>query len=489
MNLSPGTIIGDKYRLIRRLAVGGQGAVWVAVHVQLQSEVAVKFLDLSQSNAETARMRFEREARAAARIRHQHIVPVIDVGEHENTPYLVMELCEGENLDKRLKSVKHLDTDTTAHLLNQIARGLRRMHEAGFVHRDLKPSNIFLAKTDEGEIIKILDFGIVKETNPLISDGTKTGEFMGSVYYVSPEQIKDAKTADFRSDLWSLGVILYRALTGKLPFPGPAIGTALHQILAGSIEPPTQIEPELPSALDTFFKKALNRNRNERFQSAIEMAEAFARACNARKPQPSMAIPEGSEFPSIEVSVESEISPTPSAPPPETPPTPPLEQRRSNPIMPATPSKASSGTPGHASPLGNLMSTLPLQASHLMNAGFHPRGGTQKLPNSAQALAEHHPSQNSAKPDRDMPAPSSIPFLESAPPPSSLGAQYSGDNAMNISPHSMITKPPSDETITAIAHKNPFSRLPSNTRWVVGGLILGTLFGGLIALVVILIRT
>lgn len=474
MNLSPGIIIGDKYRLMRRLAVGGQGSVWVAVHIQLQAEVAVKFLDLSQSNAETARMRFEREARAAAKIKSPNIVPVIDVGEHEHTPYLVMELCQGENLDKRLKTANRLDPHTTAHILNQIARGLRRMHEAGFVHRDLKPSNIFLAKNDDSEeVVKILDFGIVKETNPIIGDGTKTGEFMGSVFYVSPEQIKDAKTADFRSDLWSLGVIVYRAITGKLPFPGPAIGSALAQILNGPIEPPTQIVPELPSALDIFFKKALNRDKNGRFQSALEMAEAFALACKARRPQVSIAVPEGSEWPALEVKEELD------APPP-----PVIDQQPNNPPRPIPNATASIIHPNAFQPTPNppvaapsLKGTQPLPRPQL----GHPHMGTQKLPPGFPVFADPRPPQSQAHPEQPSAPPASTAYHPTASYPEPANSIENHANS-NIGPGMPVM---TDETITNIARKNPFR---SNTRWVVGGLILGTLFGGLIALVVILLR-
>lgn len=482
MNFAPGTTIGGKYQLVRRLAVGGQGSVWVAKHVQLESEAAIKFLDLSQSNAQAARMRFEREARAAAKIPHQHLVSVIDVGEHEGTPYLIMELFEGENLDHRLKRQKRLDTQSTAHILNQIARGLRRIHEAGFVHRDLKPSNIFLAKNDDGdEVVKILDFGIVKETNPVAGDGTKTGEFMGSVYYVSPEQIKDAKTADLRSDLWSLGVILYRALTGKLPFPGPAIGTALAQILAGPLELPSSIEPELPKALDVFFKKALNRNRNERFQNAIELAEAFAHACNARPPQVSLAVAELSDVEAQQIAQMAEQTPFPlnPAPPP---------RRTSDPKMNAANPIALNPPLGPTNPnesIAHLMATVPLRNAHLVPPPRHFMG-TQKLPPHAQVVADprpHHQTEEDSAPQSAAPI-----AAEPQPPPSYASPISQLGNSIKTPNNPMSFPPGAPSHLEPDLAEHSFRPRPSNTRWVVGGLLLGTLVGGLIALIVLILR-
>src|SRR5262249_15523448 len=162
---------------------------------------------------------------------------------------LVMELLRGEDLGERLKTKGRLTLAETAALVTPIARALRGAHDAGIVHRDLKPSNIFLARIDEEEEVpKILDFGVAKDTSAAQIEGeaTKTGEIIGSPHYMSPEQVRGLKDLDARSDLWALGVIVFRCLTGQLPFPGEAIGAVIGQILADPIPLATSIAPDLP---------------------------------------------------------------------------------------------------------------------------------------------------------------------------------------------------------------------------------------------------
>jgi serine/threonine protein kinase len=288
---APGMIIGGKYRLERKIATGGQGSIWLARHTQLDSEVAVKLMEPNMAASPQARARFEHEAKAAARIRHQNLVHVQDCGVEGDLPYLVMEYCQGEDLGKRLRAQKRLSLEVSTRMFFQIAKGLKKLHEAGYVHRDLKPGNIFLAKNEDGdEIVKLLDFGIIKDIGGLIGEGTKTGEFMGSPHYMSPQQIQSAKTLDARSDLWSMGVVLYRMLTGALPFPAEAIGAVVAQILSFPFKPVTEFVPELPPATDAFFARALARQPDQRFQTVMEMAEAFGQLSNARAPMPSIPV-------------------------------------------------------------------------------------------------------------------------------------------------------------------------------------------------------
>jgi serine/threonine-protein kinase len=281
-------LIAGKYRLERPLATGGMGSVWVGRHAHLETQVAIKFMGSEGAASAIARARFEREAKAAAALRNRHVVHVIDYGLEGDTPYLVMELLTGEDLSKRLHRERRISLQAMSRILTQTARGLRTAHEARVVHRDLKPANIFLAKVEDEdeEIVKILDFGIAKDlsTTPL-GEGTKTGELMGSPHYMSPEQVRGARDIDPRSDLWSLAVITFRALTGRLPFSGDQIGAVIAQILADPIPVATQIAPDLPRSLDTFFTRAFARDRAQRFQTAREMAETFA-ALAAAAPAP-----------------------------------------------------------------------------------------------------------------------------------------------------------------------------------------------------------
>ncbi|AUX44845.1 protein kinase [Sorangium cellulosum] len=281
MDVESGTIVGEKYLLERPLSRGGMGSVWVARHVQLGAPVAIKFMDPEHAASPEFRARFYREARTAANLGSPHVVSVQDYGIQGTVPYLVMELLRGEDLSRRLKRVRRVPLSEAARIALQTGKALRRAHESGLVHRDLKPGNLFLARVDEDEeIVKVLDFGIAKQlTGKLLSDETtKTGELLGSPFYMSPEQARSDKDLDARSDLWSLGVILFRAVTGRLPFEGDVLGAVLSKILVEPIPQPTQIAPDLPANVDAFFVRALARDRAQRFQSAHEMVHAFVAA-------------------------------------------------------------------------------------------------------------------------------------------------------------------------------------------------------------------
>ncbi len=261
MQLEPGAVIGGKYRIERALARGGMGSVWVARHVQLGSTVALKFLDASFATSAGHRMRFEREARSAANLKSPHVVQVMDYGFEADAPYLVMELLEGEDLGQRLHRIGRMSLPDTARVLLQVGKALRKAHDAGIAHRDLKPANLFIARVDDEEVVKVLDFGIAKEQHAAVGDATKTGEIMGSPHYMSPEQVRAEKDLDHRTDIWSMGVILYRMLAGELPFPGDQIGPVLAKILTDPIPQITRVAPDLPPAIDQFFLRALARDK------------------------------------------------------------------------------------------------------------------------------------------------------------------------------------------------------------------------------------
>jgi eukaryotic-like serine/threonine-protein kinase len=270
-------LLRERYRLERPLARGAMGELWVARDLTLDRPVAVKIISAALGDSELSRTRFQREARAAARLRSPHVVPVFDHGEDRGLSFIVMELLEGEGLDARLRRIGRCSLGEAVWLTDQMARGLTVAHEAGVVHRDLKPANLFLARSADEEIVKILDFGIAKLAG---FDGTTTmtGELVGSPFYMSPEQAEGVVELDHRSDLWAVGVILYFALTGRIVFEAPSLALALDRIRAAAVPPPSSILPALPRSLDAFFERALARGLDDRFESARALALAFAEA-------------------------------------------------------------------------------------------------------------------------------------------------------------------------------------------------------------------
>jgi serine/threonine protein kinase len=292
-----GSIIANRYRLLRKLGAGGMGSVWLAHDQSLDRQCAVKLVDPEKAANEEVRVRFEREAKAAAQVRGTNVVDIFDHGIFDGIPFIAMEYLEGEDLGARLDRTGRLDLEQTYEIVGQVARALVRAHAAGIVHRDLKPENIFLVPGDDGEVAKVLDFGIAKhEQYSLAGKTTKTGSFMGTPYYMSPEQAR-GKAIDWRSDLWALGVIVFQCLTGRPPFESEALGELMGMIIYDPIPRMSERNPLLPASLDLWWSKAVAREREERFQSAKELSDAFADATVAAKrmlvpsiaPRPRMA--------------------------------------------------------------------------------------------------------------------------------------------------------------------------------------------------------
>jgi len=323
--LGDGLVIAGKYRLDRALARGGMGSVWVARHLGLDMPVAIKFMDVSMASLDEALVRFEREARLSARIRSPHVVEVLDYGTDLGRPYIVMELLLGEHLGERLRREGRLLLPEAASIVLQVAKALRRAHEASVVHRDLKPANVFLSRVDDDQIVKLLDFGIAKAGwGEDGGDVTKTGVVLGSPSYMSPEQVRGIKYIDHRSDLWSLGVLLFRALTGQMPFQGESNLDVALRIVGEPCPAATSVAPDLPPEVDELVARALARDREDRFQSAREMAAAIVGLTarlglgvevplSSRCPAPRATFESGSDR--APASYRFPVSKTPSAPP------------------------------------------------------------------------------------------------------------------------------------------------------------------------------
>jgi serine/threonine protein kinase len=323
-----GRVIAGKYRLDRPLAQGGMGSLWVARHLQLDTDVAVKLMGSTYADSVDARTRFEREAKSCAQLRSPHVVQVHDYGVEDETPFLVMELLEGEDLGALIRRRGRLTVLEAVRVLVPVCKALRRAHEAGIVHRDIKPSNIYLARTGEEETVKVLDFGVAKvKAIPGSGPDTRAGMLLGSPNYMSPEQVR-SKGVDHRSDLWSVGVVFFQAVTGQLPFPGEEIGDVLVEICTDDIPVASELVPSLDPAVDELLARAMTRDVSQRFQSARELGAALAALSSDYADS---ALVSSSEL----VRVVSSTQPGPSHVVPPIPP--PISTRLKSPPAPVSP--------------------------------------------------------------------------------------------------------------------------------------------------------
>ena len=273
----PGAEIDGRYRLVEPIGQGGMGSVWKAEHLMLGTPVAVKVLSAHAEGDEELRARFLREAKAAATLRGTNVVQLLDFGFDGPTPYIVMELLVGETLSARLKRLGGLDVHYTGWVLDQVSRAIGKAHRLGVLHRDLKPANIFLARDENLEVPKILDFGLAKIAAPPGVTGittTAAGEILGTPFYMSPEQIRGGKRTDHRSDLWALAVIAHECITGKRPFTATALGDLVLCICQDPIPPPSTHGP-VPPGFDAWFARATQRDKDARFRSATEFGDAL----------------------------------------------------------------------------------------------------------------------------------------------------------------------------------------------------------------------
>ncbi|HTQ43545.1 MAG TPA: protein kinase [Polyangiaceae bacterium] len=272
--LREGSLIGSRYRLDRLLGEGGFAVVWAATHAVTRRRVALKLLKESYAADPLVRQRFGREARAASAVRHPNVIAIQDVFEEEGgRPVMVMDLLEGETLGERIRRAGALPLEETAAILLPVVSAVECAHSLGIVHRDLKPDNIFLATdpatADAPVVVKVLDFGIAKltarEGDAARSGGlTRTGALLGTPFYMSPEQIFGDGEVDARSDVWSLGVILYECLAGVRPTQADSFGQVIRIIASDAIVPLEQRKPELPTEVTGIVGKALSFDNEAR---------------------------------------------------------------------------------------------------------------------------------------------------------------------------------------------------------------------------------
>jgi serine/threonine protein kinase len=284
-NARVGTVV-DKYTLIRVLGRGGMGAVYEARHATLARRFAIKFLLPELATNREILRRFENEAKAAGGLEHPNVAAVTDFGRADDgAPYIVMEFLQGEDCAALLKRVGPLPVPRATDIVLQACRGLAVAHRMGIVHRDLKPENLFITDAGDGsDLVKVLDFGIAKLRVSDASVVTGTGATFGTAFYMSPEQARGAGEVDGRTDVWSLGVVLYELLSGRKPFMGEQFLQVIHQIL--SVEPPalTTLRPGLPPGLLAVVERTMAKELPRRVPSALALAEALAPLAGRRAP-------------------------------------------------------------------------------------------------------------------------------------------------------------------------------------------------------------
>jgi serine/threonine-protein kinase len=275
----PGTVLAGKYRIDALIGKGGMGSVWSAVHLGLGQRVAVKLISRRYAASREARHRFDLEAKAVAQLRSRHVVQVYDNGETgDGTPFIVMEYLDGESLDRCLQRMGRIPLSEAVRIVTQVGRALSRAHGLGIIHRDLKPENIFLARSqDEDETVaKVLDFGIAKIKNPETGDsGTRTGAVLGTPLFMSPEQARGLKTVDHRTDVYSLGMVVYTMVTGQTAFSGESFGDILLAICTKPLPPVRELAPWLPPAFDGWLARACAREPGDRYRSIDELVDAL----------------------------------------------------------------------------------------------------------------------------------------------------------------------------------------------------------------------
>jgi serine/threonine-protein kinase len=273
---SPGDTLAGKYQLIRKLGEGGMGVVYEAVHTRIQQRVAIKMLLPEVMELPEVVPRFEREARAAGKLRSDNTARVLDVDLSENgLPYMVMEFLDGTDLGKVLETQGALPVHEAVDYVLQACNAMAEAHAEGVIHRDLKPSNLFLTIAGATRKIKVLDFGISKLENDKEARVTATQAVVGTPLYMSPEQVRSAKHVDARSDIWSLGIILYELVTGRTPFEGSTTAAAAA-ICIDDPPPIGHFRQGVPPDLERAILMALQKEPSARFANVQLLAQAIA---------------------------------------------------------------------------------------------------------------------------------------------------------------------------------------------------------------------
>ncbi len=414
MGIAIGQIIDGKYRVTAQIGEGGMGAVYAGEHLKLHRKVAIKTLHPAVSQDPQVVTRFEREAQAAGRIGNDHILEVFDIGELPGGDrYMVMEFLDGEAMNTRLARLQRLTPQQIYPLVKQMLEGLAAAHAAGIVHRDLKPANVFILREKAGvrDYVKIIDFGISKfKTLGNDASQTRTGTIIGTPAYMSPEQARGLREADARSDIYAVGIIMYEAATGRVPFEGASTNDLLFKIFLNEVPPIASVAPDVDPAFGSLVMKALAKDPNDRFASSDEFVaslDAWARTgsgVHLPKPtDPTNTILEGPRAPRPSgITAPPGMAPTVGA----------WEEART--ASPATQTRTRPRAP-IAAGIGILFLAL-LAGGALYKLGAKPDGGLAAGPQVAGASA----ASAGTSPGARMALPSSA--TVDAPPPATSAA-------------------------------------------------------------------
>ena len=275
LGVALGAVLVGKYRIDAILGQGGMGVVARATHLHLNETVAIKFLRADIAGDDEANQRFLREAHAAWKLKNEHVARVLDVGTLDSgLPYLVMEHLEGVDLDNMLEQSHRIAPALAVEFIVQACEGLSEAHALGIVHRDVKPSNFFVTwRSDGTPLVKLLDFGISKVANTTDVSLTQTQSMLGTPAYMSPEQMRSARTVDARTDVWSLGAVLFELIEGVRPFEAESFSEMCVKV---AVDPPSPFSVPLPPGLDAVVRHCLEKNPDARYGSVAEVAAALA---------------------------------------------------------------------------------------------------------------------------------------------------------------------------------------------------------------------
>ncbi|MGE0784294.1 MAG: protein kinase [Sandaracinaceae bacterium] len=398
--IGPGVVIAEKYRIDRLLGEGGMGSVWVATNLVLEKRVALKVMGDAYSTRSEWKQRFFREGVAASRARHPGIVEVYDAGEHEGAPWMAMELLDGESLRERLERQRRLAPEEAVRIVTEALDALGAVHAVGIIHRDLKPDNLFLERTPKGERVKVLDFGIAKET-AAVNALTAADAIIGTAHYLAPEQAKASRHVEPRTDLYAIGVILFECLSGAMPYEAATVPELIAKLYSEAPRDLGTLAPHVPQELVRVVHACLAKDPAARPSDAHALARALEGAMGRGATGPMSSPPSAWARAGIPPTAghapsygavgghTALLDPSTSPPGASTPITAPAVTSPpvGNAGMPGPSPSGAASSPGASSPSTSPIAQWPTPSPAMPNAGFSSAPGSAALSNAALSNA------------------------------------------------------------------------------------------------------